>query len=468
RTSSPDFPISANAFDASYGGSPEDAFVTKLATLSSTPTPEPVPAHSCAPTALGTITVGQEPRGLAVDSPRERVYVANYGSDSVSVIDSRTNTVLKTIAGITAATGISHDPHHNIIWVTNSSTNQVTPIQANAEATAFTVLPAIAVGESPWGVTYDPIHNYIYVANSLSDSVTIIDADSRVEVTTLSGSFLRPFHLAANPVTGKVYVVNFGGPGHSVAVLNGTSVSSVVSLYDSKEPYGLAIDETRNLVYIATVEPHRIVVIGPANGRLDQFLGWAAFHRGFGNPNRPVPMRVLAVNPTIGPAGDGGHLWATTTTADGSEANQALMIPKGWTSYFNQPFAQDVGTYPADGIAIDRATNRVYVSSGFAPGSVTVIGDHATLCADVWSKIAADEPPQVSPDPDGPQIGVEIFRADETGDKAGDINGDGQVNLLDLVMAASLFGSDAPEADVNQDGTVDVIDLTIIAGNFRS
>lgn len=471
RTSSPDFPTSANAFDTVYGGSPEDAFVAQLATGNEpeppTPTPEPVPAHSCAPTALGTITVGNEPRGLAVDSLRERVYVANYGSDSVSVIDSRTNTVLKTISGITAATGISHDPQHNVIWVTNSSTNQVTPIQANADATTFIVLPTIVVGEAPWGVTYDPVHDYIYVANSQSDSVTVIDAESRAVVTTLSGSFLRPFHLAANPVTGKVYVVNFGGPGHSVAVLNGANVSSVVSLYDSKEPYGLAIDETRNLVYIATVEPHRIVVIGPAKGRPDQFLGWAAFHRGFGNPNRPVPMRVLAVNPTIGPAGNGGHLWATTTTADGSEANQALLIPKGWTSYFNQPFAQNVDAYPADGIAIDRATNRVYVSSGFAPGSVTVIGDHATLCADVWSKIAADDSSQTSPDSDDERIGVEIFRADETGDKVGDINGDGKVDLLDLVTAASHFGSDAPEADVNQDGTVDVIDLTIIAGNFR-
>ncbi|MCB9106861.1 MAG: SBBP repeat-containing protein [Anaerolineales bacterium] len=469
RTSSPDFPTSDNAFDPTYGGSPEDAFVTQLATGNEseppTPTPEPVPAHTCAPTALGTITVGNEPRGLAVDSLRERVYVANYGSNSVSVIDSRTNTVLQTIEGITAATGISHDPQHNVIWVTNSSTNQVTPIQANAEATTFTVLPAIAVGESPWGVTYDPVHDYIFVANSLSDSVTVIDAASRAVVTTLSGSFQRPFHLAANPVTGKVYVVN-SGPANSVAVLEGASVSRVVSLYDSQEPYGLAIDETRNLVYIATVKAHRIVVIGSANGQPDQFLGWAAFNRGFGNPNRPVPMRMLAVNPTIGPAGDGGHLWATTT-ADGSEANQALLIPKGWTSYFNQPFAQDVDAYPADGIAIDRVTNRVYIASGSAPGSVTVIGDHATLCADVWAKIASDEPSQPSSDPDDARIGVEIFRAEEIDAQAGDINKDGKVNLLDLVTAAALFGSDAPEADVNQDGTVDVIDLTIIAGSFR-
>lgn len=462
-TTSPDFPISDDAYDTHYEGPASDAFVTKLDTGNEPePLPEPVPLHTCAPTALGTITVGNEPRGLAVDPLRQRLYVANYSSDTVSVIDSHTQTVLQTIGGITAANGIGHDPERNVIWVTNHSTDQVTPIQANAEATDFTVLPAVAVGDSPWGVTYDPLHDYVYVANSLSDSVTVIDAASRTVVATLTGSFHRPFHLAANPVTGKVYVVNFGGP--SVAVLEGTTVSRVVNLYDSKEPYGLAIDETRNLVYVATVEPPRIVVIGPANGQPDQFLGWGAFHRGFGNPNRPVPLRVIAVNPDLGPAGDGGHLWGTTTQADGGESNQALLIPKGWGGYFHFPLAQDVDIYPADGLAIDRATDRVYIASGFVPGIVTVIGDHADLCGDAFSRIASLEE-GTSQDPD--QIGVEIWENKGSDTPArGDVNGDGQVNIFDLAYVASRFNSSAPTADLNGDGRVDIFDLAIVANNY--
>jgi len=322
--------------------------------------------------------------------------------------------VLQTIGGIIAPTGITHDPDRNVIWVTNHSTNEVTPIQANAGATEFTVLPAVAVGDSPWGVTYDPLHDYVYVANSMSDSVTVIEAEIRTPVTTITGSFHRPFHLAANTVTGMVYVANFDGP--SVTVLNGTAVSKVVDLYDSRQPYGLAVDETRNLVYVATVEPHRIVAIGPANGESNRFLGWGAFHRGFGNPNRPVPLRAIAVNPTVGPAGDGGHLWATTTQADGGESNQALLIPKGWGGYFHFPMAEAVDTYPADGLAIDRSTNRVYIASGFAPGTVTVIGDHADLCPDAFTKIASLEE---GTDQDPDQIGVEIGRIIQQTHQAG-------------------------------------------------
>jgi YVTN family beta-propeller protein len=323
----------------------------------------------------------------------------------------------------------------------------------------------------PWGVTYDPVHNYIYVANSLSDSITVINAETRAVVTTLTGSFLRPFHLAANPVTGKVYVVNFGGPNQNVAVLNGTAVSKVVSLYDSKEPYGLAIDETRNLVYVATVEPHRIVVIGPRQGVPDQFLGWAAFHRGFGNPRRPVPLRVIAVNPTLGPAGDGGHLWATTTLADGSETNQALFIPKGWGGYFHFPFAQNVDYYPADGIAIDRATNRVYIASGFVPGIVTVVGDHATLCADAFTKIASLEekanPSDLPEDRD--QIGVEIGENQEDNNRPnGDVNGDSLIDIFDLTLIAAHFGTSDATADLNADGQVNILDLVLVASSYDS
>jgi YVTN family beta-propeller protein len=469
RTSSPNFPTSENAFDKTFDGTWSDAFITKLATGAEPepPIPTPIPAHTCAPSPLGTIPVGNEPRGLAVDSARQRVYVANYGSDSVSVIDSNTNAVIQTIGDLRAANGLTHDTLHNVLWVTNHATDQVTPIQVNDKATGFTRLPAINVGDSPWGAAYDPVHNYVYIANSLSDSVTVIDANTRTVAATLTGSFLRPFHLAANPVTGKVYVVNFGS--HSVAVLNGTAISKVVDLYDSQEPYGLAIDQTRNLVYVATVQPHRIVVIGPANGKTDQFLGWAAFHRGFGNPRRPVPLRVIAVNPALGPAGDGGHLWTTTTLADGSEADQALFIPKGWGGYFHFPLAQNVDSYPADGIAIDQATNRVYISSGFVPGQVTVLGDHVNLCPAAFTKIASLEDSTHQPAFEAvDQIGVEIWETDkqENTPLKGDLNGDKVINILDLALVAARYGSDDPSTDLNADGRVDILDLVIIAANF--
>lgn len=47
-----------------------------------------------------------------------------------------------------------------------------------------------------------------------------------------------------------------------------------------------------------------------------------------------------------------------------------------------------------------------------------------------------------------------------------DVNGDGIVNVLDLVFVASRFGQTDAAADLNGDGVVNILDLTLIAGNF--
>ena len=51
---------------------------------------------------------------------------------------------------------------------------------------------------------------------------------------------------------------------------------------------------------------------------------------------------------------------------------------------------------------------------------------------------------------------------------AADVNGDGDMNILDLVVIASEFGSEKPNlaADVNGDGIVNVLDLILVAGMF--
>ena len=45
-----------------------------------------------------------------------------------------------------------------------------------------------------------------------------------------------------------------------------------------------------------------------------------------------------------------------------------------------------------------------------------------------------------------------------------DVNGDGVVNILDLVLVAQAFGKDSLEGDVNGDGVVNVFDLVQVAG----
>jgi hypothetical protein len=48
-----------------------------------------------------------------------------------------------------------------------------------------------------------------------------------------------------------------------------------------------------------------------------------------------------------------------------------------------------------------------------------------------------------------------------------DVNGDGDVNIQDLVLVANNFGkTDAGDADVNADGVVNITDLVLVAGGI--
>lgn len=52
---------------------------------------------------------------------------------------------------------------------------------------------------------------------------------------------------------------------------------------------------------------------------------------------------------------------------------------------------------------------------------------------------------------------------------AGDINGDGKIDILDLAAVGAQFGSTSPSPaslDINADGVVDIIDIVLVAKNF--
>ncbi|MXY27385.1 hypothetical protein F4Y59_04370 [Candidatus Poribacteria bacterium] len=49
-----------------------------------------------------------------------------------------------------------------------------------------------------------------------------------------------------------------------------------------------------------------------------------------------------------------------------------------------------------------------------------------------------------------------------------DVNADGVVNILDLTLVGSRFGSTDAEADVNGDGTVNILDVILVAQNLKN
>jgi YVTN family beta-propeller protein len=93
-----------------------------------------------------TIAVGTDPYGIAVSSDSARLYVANRGSDTVSVIDIATDTVVATIPVGAAPAGISAHPDGRRVYVANSGGDTVSVVDVLSGA----VVRTIPVGAQPW------------------------------------------------------------------------------------------------------------------------------------------------------------------------------------------------------------------------------------------------------------------------------------------------------------------------------
>ena len=115
----------------------------------------------------------------------QNAYITNDGSNTVSVIDTTTNTVSATIPVGVGAFGVAVTPDSTKVYVTNQNSSTVSVIDA-ATNTVSTTIPGFSV---PIGVAVTPDGSKVYVAHLFSNAVSVIDtATNTVSATIPVGS----------------------------------------------------------------------------------------------------------------------------------------------------------------------------------------------------------------------------------------------------------------------------------------
>jgi len=153
-----------------------------------------------------TVPVDSNPVAITVNPMTDKVYVANRGSNDVTVIDGAS---LDTTLAPTA------EPPQAI--AVNSRTNKVYVV---GDRNAFEIDGAtletrmMPVGLYPCAVAVNSLTNRIYVANRGAQDITAIDGLTYTSWPEYSGR--APCALAVNPVTKHVYVANSGDSSASV------------------------------------------------------------------------------------------------------------------------------------------------------------------------------------------------------------------------------------------------------------
>ena len=194
------------------------------------------------------INVGDGPTGLAVTPDGSDVYVANNNDDTVSIIDTLTNTVIDTVTVGSAPWGIAVGAEGKYVYVTNSDADTVTVIQTADRSIVRTYL----VGDTPRGVSAPRNGTFAYVINQGGGSISRIDMDDETVTELAAGLIDDAFSMGAffgdtPPAT----------PSGLEAELSNKNSVDLSWTDESSEEWGFKIERSKenedNYVHIATV-----------------------------------------------------------------------------------------------------------------------------------------------------------------------------------------------------------------------
>ena len=149
---------------------------------------------------VATIPVGDKPNGVAVTPNGLFAYVTNFASNDVSVIRTTDNTVVATVPVGAFASGVAVTPNGAYVYVTTYA-SKVAVIRTSDN----TVVTYVDVGANPSAVAITPNGAYAYVTNGITSTVSVIRTSDNTVVSTINGT-IWPFGIAITPNGQYAYV----------------------------------------------------------------------------------------------------------------------------------------------------------------------------------------------------------------------------------------------------------------------
>ncbi len=104
----------------------------------------------------------------------DNVYVSNYRSNDVSVIDSSTNAVVATVDVGSQPMYLVFNPSNDNVYVSNYRSNDVSVIDSSTNA----VVATVDVGSQPRDIVFNPSNDNVYVGNIGSNDVSVISSNA--------------------------------------------------------------------------------------------------------------------------------------------------------------------------------------------------------------------------------------------------------------------------------------------------
>lgn len=200
-------------------------------------------------TIIATISVGVQPQGIGILPNQQFAYVPNNGANSVSVINLSTNTVVATI--VTGIPGqpfgplIAPDGHTVYVFSINTQGGLVALINPNTNTVTATVPGPNSRGYSGYTITGDG--QKIYLGSlTVNPSISVFDTNTNAFTATIASTA-----IVASEVTNNGQILYDGVVGNNVQVINTSNLTAIIGTIPlSSLPLSLKLNNAGTLLYI--------------------------------------------------------------------------------------------------------------------------------------------------------------------------------------------------------------------------
>lgn len=294
-----------------------------------------IPSFTAANTTGKSITANI----TVIPPPSGYTYIANFGSNSVSVIDNVTNLVVATIPVGKNPTATVVTPDGKQVYVANDNDYTVSVINTAINQ----VVKTIYVGDIPQQLAISPDGSKIYVPLPITNNITVISTATN-SIAGVLPCLPNPYMVAISP-DGSFLYTSYGDNNNVITVLDLNTVQFGPSISTGKGYYGLAVSPDNKTLYAANYDQYCFAAIDVVSHSV-----------------RTVPVTGAPFNIAL--------------NSDGSR----IYVPGSWndvTSVFNtanyQLLAVIPGLQAVKGVCISPDDSRAYVVNG-ASDTVSVIG----------------------------------------------------------------------------------------------
>ncbi|MEI7782654.1 MAG: YncE family protein, partial [Planctomycetota bacterium] len=225
-------------------------------------------------TAVGSISVAGTPTAVAVNPTNGFIYVANAATNKLQVINPTTNAIFEIGVG-TNPTGLSVSSDGKKIFVANSGSGTVTMVDSGGSTpTNASAYKAVTLqtggGQGTSGVAVapssDPSDGYtVFATNTISNTVSVINTDTK-ETSTITG-FDAPKGVVTSPEGKYIYVSNSGTNTVSViASITGQTLPKA----EVSSPAHIALSTDGRWAYVTSTTNDTVTVINTADNTVVQ------------------------------------------------------------------------------------------------------------------------------------------------------------------------------------------------------